>query len=46
MENQAIFSQVLPYKIYMLEPIILLEMEKMTALPEYLSRNLVLTSRQ
>lgn len=46
MENQAIFSQVLPYKICMLEPIILLEMEKMTALPEYLSRNLVLTSRQ
>jgi len=45
MENQAIFSQELPFKACMLETIILLEMEKMTALPEYPSRNLVLTSR-
>jgi len=46
MENQAIFSQVLPYKVCLKEPIILLEMEKMTALPDYPSRNLLLTSQQ
>jgi hypothetical protein len=37
---------VLPHRICKLEQIILLEMEKMSALPEFPSRNLLLTSRQ